>query len=132
MDRAGELAKLEREFKYAVRDFYSLRLSEEQEFFLLNASEPDQVMRLLMKTMPELESLMPQNRYSFISDNIHLASRLKLCAISDLALYSAMKILHGAEFEALPYWRGALDDVRSGRISFADAVANSEDIAWED
>lgn len=131
VDRMGELVGIDREFEHIGSDSPKLDLSEKQEFALINASEPDQVLHLLMNAMPQLRRLMPKNQYSFIADNISSASRLGLCSVSDFVLYSVMVTLRGSDFDVLPYWKTALEDVRVRRISFADAVARSEDIVWE-
>jgi hypothetical protein len=122
--------EIKNEFIY-TGNFCQITLTQEQEFALINASEPDQVLHILLKTMPGLGALMPKNQYCFIADNIRAASRLGLCSVSDFNLYSAMVTLCGADFEALPYWENTLVDVRAERISFAAAVANCEDVALE-
>jgi len=132
VDRTGELVRIEREFQEVDKDCYSLDLSEEQEFSLVSMSEPDQIMHILRMAMPQVEPLISGSSYQIIVDSIHAAANLKLDAISDLALYAAMVILRGVEFEELPYWRDVLPDVRAGKISFANAVANSKDIVGED
>lgn len=66
-----------------------------------------------------------------MADNILSASRLDLCSISDLVLYSAIATLLGENFYALPYWQAALSDVSAKRISFADAVNGCEEVVWE-
>jgi len=132
VDRTGEMVRIEREFQEIGGGCYSLELSEEQEFSLVSMSEPDQVMHILRTAMPRVEQLMSKNSYQIIKDSISAAAHLKLSAVSDLALYAAMAILHGLDFEELPYWRDVLPDVRAGRISFANAVASSEEIFWED
>jgi len=131
VDRTGGIVRIEREFQEIDGDGYSLELNEEQEFSLVSVSEPDQVMHILRTAIPQVESLSSGNIYKIIADSIRAAARLKLGAISDLALYSAMAILRGVDFEELPYWRDVLPDVQSGKITFANAVANSEDIVWE-
>jgi hypothetical protein len=129
-NRMGEVVEIKNEFIY-TGNFCQINLTQEQEFALINASEPDQVLHILLKTMPQLAALMPKNQYCFIADNIRSASRLGLCSVSDFVLYSTMVTLCGADFEALPYWENTLVDVRAERISFAAAVANCEDVALE-
>lgn len=131
VDRVGRLVGIDREFECTEGDFQHLELNEKQEFALINASEPDQVLYLLIKAMPQLGVLMPKNKYGFIANNIFLASRLGLNSVSDFVLYSAMVVLRGRDFEVLPYWKSALENVRTKRISFADAVVGSEDVVWE-
>lgn len=130
VDRMGMIVRIENQF-HEVVSVYKLELSEDQEYLLLSLSQPDQVAHLLRKTMPQIEAISLETSYQIIADSIRAANKLKLDAISDLALYSAMWILRGPHFEELPYWREVLPEVRSSKISFANAVANSEDIVWE-
>lgn len=131
VNRAGEFVGVEKEFRFLKTDFRPLVLTEKQEFALVNASEPDQVLHLLLNAMPRIESLMPRNKYRFIANNITSASALGLNSVADFVLYSAMVAIRGSDFEVLPYWENILPDVRDRRISFADAVAGSEDVSWE-
>lgn len=128
VDRQGHFIKLEQEFRYVKNNYEPLELTEGQEFSLIEASEPDQVIHILDKVMPKVRSSMPKDIYGFVVDNMRSASKSGLIGPIDFALYSIMVATRGINFETLPYWRQAMDNVRAGSISFADAVAESADL----
>ena len=103
-----------------------LRLAEEQEFTLLEASEVDQVQEQLKSAMPELyRTLALPTRYDFLSRHMATAARLGIVASHELALYCGLALLHGEDFASTPPWQTLLERVRQRSVGLSDAVADA-------
>ena len=122
--RTGGLHEVSAEFQMADSFSPPLRLSANQEFALLDASENDQVIEQLKTALPDLYSaLPPSERYEFVTRHVTAAQHLKISATHELALYCAVALTTGDDFASIPLWDEILCKVSAGEVSFADAVA---------
>jgi hypothetical protein len=127
VDRAGNLVGMDTEFDIADQCDLPLQLSKDQEFDLIDASEPDQILALLYEHAPSLLSRVPiSDQYGFVTGCINSAKELGLSSASDLTLYSAVSLKHGVFFGKSAGWKDVLAEVRLNRISFSEAVAAND------
>jgi hypothetical protein len=127
VDRAGKLVGMDTEFDIADQCDLPLQLSKDQEFDLIDASEPDQILALLHENAPSLLSRVPiSEQYGFVTGCINSAKELGLSSASDLTLYSAVSLKHGVFFGKNAGWKDVLAEVRLNRISFSEAVAAND------
>jgi hypothetical protein len=126
-DRCGQLVRAPTSFSPADTFVVPLRLSANQEFALLDASEVDQVAEQLASAMPEnYRGIDGAQRYPFLKHHMAAAIEVDIEATHELALYCGLAMLYGNNFSQLPQWQTLLDKVRSGNINLSDAVANEE------
>lgn len=124
VNRTGGLHQVGAEFQMTDSFSPPLRLSADQEFALLDASENDQVIEQLSAALPDLYSAIPPpQRYEFVARHVAAARQLTISATHELALYCAVALTTGDDFASMPLWEEILGRVNAGKISFADAVA---------
>jgi hypothetical protein len=101
-----------------------LVLSARQEFDLLEACEPDQVLLLLRESVPELiQKLQRSQQYRFVADNVLVAKSVGLRAIEDLVLYNTIVLaLGGTVIESLA-WGNFLQDLKDNLSDFRTLVS---------
>lgn len=130
VDRKGRVVSVNAEFDIVENFELPLQLNEAQEFGLVDASEPDQVLALLRENVPNLLSrLHLVKQYEFVVHNIKAAKDLGLRSTVDLVLYSAVALSQGVEFATGPIWSDLMTDVKSGRIEFAEVVAANDNVS---
>jgi hypothetical protein len=97
--RDEKLAQFDSEFTSSDNNVLPLKLSAKQEFALIEASEPDQVLSLLNNQTPHLlKEMLPAKRHNFIVGCIKEAKTLGLDAPVDFFLYMAIKCIKGDIF----------------------------------
>lgn len=90
---------------------------------LLQASEIDEIAFLLENNAPEkFHELHPVERYRLIQEKMAAASNSGLSTLGDRALYCALALIHGLEFDSQQRWREMLLRVKAGEITLAQAV----------
>jgi aspartate/methionine/tyrosine aminotransferase len=101
-----------------------LKLSADQEAAMLEAAEPDAVLRLLNEhDNAALERLPIQERHAFVVSKIERARGWAVESTADLALYCMLALSEGEDFDERPNWQAALAPVRARKALLADAVA---------
>lgn len=123
VDRSGKFVGHDAEFDPVEKFELPLALSEDQEFQLLEASEPDQVLGVLRENASFLVSSLPlHTQYQYVVRQIQAARELGLSSTVDFVLYSAAALSNGEDFPASSIWAGVFDDVRVNGIPFTEAV----------
>lgn len=126
-DHRGVLREVAAEYAEIGSFTPPLVLTSEQEFALLDASEPDQVDAQLKENILEKYATVPlPERHDFIVRHSACAKEFGIIATFELALYCAMVLMYGEAFATVQPWRSMLEQVRLGTASFADAVAAVE------
>ena len=106
---------------------FLLRLSETQEFALLDASEIDQVAAQLRSMLPDgYAGLGIASRTAFLRRHMAEANSAGIVATHELALYCGLALLYGEDFSRTLRWQALLIKVQSGSATFAEAVAAQE------
>ncbi len=127
VDRKGDLQRVAATFTEIDSHDIPLKLTQEQEGYLIQASEPDQVADLLLSGLPQqYDKLSPIVRHDFIMRRISAARLVGIQAIHELSLYCALALLYGENFASQPHWLVALSIVKSGEQSLAQAVEQVE------
>lgn len=130
IDRAGKLQQIESAFRANYEKETLLRLSADQEFSLIDATEPDRVLSLLQKNVPRLIASIPTpEQHGFTARNIYFATKeCGLRSTSDYVLYCALVLVHGDDFSAKPEWQTVFAKVRSQQGVFAEMAINNNDV----
>lgn len=124
VDRRGQLQHVDAVFSETDPLASPLRLTQEQEHALVDASEPDQIAQMLGERMPDAYRNLPlPERYDFFVRHMNAARRLGIQTTHELSLYCALALLHGEDFAAQEQWQAALQDVQAGKLSLALAAA---------
>lgn len=94
-----------------------LQLCQQQEFDMVEASEPDQVLSLLTSEMPMFLAKLPlEQRHDFIKKNLQQAKKAGLDSVHDFAFYVAAALLSDDElFCSRHSSRRSADDQETGR-----------------
>jgi len=107
----------------------ALQLDAAQFAALLDGTEPDQVAHLLRQRVPEhFLRVEPPARHAFVLRQMQQArSAWQLASTQDFALYCALALLHGEDFALAPVWQQALQRVKVGELTLAQATRQVED-----
>ncbi|CUI03676.1 DUF4123 domain-containing protein [Massilia antarctica] len=123
-DHRGTLQEVETAYAEVSSFKPPLVLTAEQEFALLDASEPDQVDAQLKENIPNLYIGVPiPERHDFIRQHSAAAKRYGIVATHELTLYCATVLMYGEGFADVQPWKALLEQVRTGKVAFVDAVA---------
>lgn len=99
------------------------QLQAEQEDALMQASEPDAVIDVLMRqSQPQLLTLPPAQRYETVRELLHRARAWRLEGPTEQAAYCAMGLAQGRDFDQQEPWPTLLQQVREGRMSWSQAL----------
>lgn len=122
IDRQGELAVIDSEF--SEHDSHAeLVFSEAQEHAILDASFPDELLRILEKDQQDLvESLPPQERYDRVKTLIEQAKTYGIEGAKDLLYFCIVGLSEGDGFDSQPEWANILTKVKTDNLAFADAA----------
>jgi hypothetical protein len=122
IDRQGEVAVIES--SYAPQDaFTALVFTESQEQRILDASFPDELLRILQQDQAELvEEMPPQERYDQVKALVESAKNYKIENTKDLLYFCIVALSEGDDFNEQPKWAEILDKVKTGSASFAEAA----------
>lgn len=124
LNRQGALVKIASDFSQDDMFTSPLRLTEQQEFLMLDASEPDQIADQLQKMMPDIfHNLSISLRYDFICRNASRASAIGISGTYEVALYCGVALLHGEDFSSLPQWAEVVGKVQHRAIKFSTALS---------
>ncbi|MDB5935226.1 MAG: hypothetical protein JWQ01_2570 [Massilia sp.] len=124
VDRSGELRAVEATFSNVDSFCPPLTLSSQQEFDLVEASEPDQVEEQLRLSVPnELRLLPAAERSKVIAAHIAAGRELRITSTRELALYCALALIYGADFSFSPEWASKLEQVRDGKSDLISMVS---------
>ena len=106
---------------------FPLTLTQSQLDSLLQAAEPDFVMQLLRDSYPgTLDRLPRARRHAFVRRQIDAAQSWGLERVNDLASFCVLVLQHGEDFADRLAWQGLRERVRSGRMSWLEALAQGE------
>jgi hypothetical protein len=123
VDREGQLVSFRSVFNISEQYVAPLILSQEQEFALIEASEVDQVLELLRKSVPQVMQALPMpDQYEVVNDAIGTARRDGIESIYMLSMYAAVIISKGKMFKDDPLWNSFLEELKADRIGFSDEV----------
>jgi hypothetical protein len=123
VDREGQLVSFRSVFNISEQYVAPLILSQEQEFALIEASEVDQVLELLRKSVPQVMQALPMpDQYEVVNDAIGTARRDGIESIYMLSMYAAVIISKGKMFMDDPLWNSFLEELKADRIGFSDEV----------
>ncbi len=127
-DRRGDLQRIESSFSSTDLFESPLYLNTEQESYLIEASEPDQIAQLLQSTVPNEYQLLPlPEQHAFITRHMAAAQQIGIKATHELAFYCALALLYGDAFATQPDWHKILqEDVLTGKISLKEAAEQIE------
>lgn len=99
VDRAGKLTSVEAKFNAVDESAVPLELSAEQEFDLIEASDPDRVLASLRDNVPDLIQTQPLSaQYDFVARNLHVARGAGLTSIADFVLYNMVVLIKGLDY----------------------------------
>lgn len=107
----------------------ALQLDATQFGALLDGTEPDQVAYLLRQRVPEpFLRVEPPARHAFVLRQMQQArGAWQLASTQDFALYCALALLRGEDFALTPKWQRALQRVKAGELTLAQATRQVED-----
>jgi hypothetical protein len=105
-----------------------LRLDPTQERAMIEASEPDAVIDLLLSrgTSPLLDHSYPM-RYPIVLGLLQRARAWGIDELPDLAAFSLLALYGPSDFDRLPPWDDLLPRVKSGELTFSAAVERAHD-----
>ena len=129
VNRHGYLQQVKAQFSDEDGYGHPIRLTAEQEYALVDISEPDQVAELLQAGAPdEYEALPRPDRHDFIVRHMTAAKSIGIDATHERAQYCLLALLHGEGFSELKKWHAVLQDVQTGKLNLGQAVARAEEI----
>lgn len=133
IDRCGGLQQIGSNFFACQEAEMPLRLSAAQEFSLVDSTEPDRVLLALRQNAPHLiANISLAEQYNFAVNSIRSAMGYGLESTTDYVLYSVLSLIYGTEFAVRHEWQSVLAKVRSEPGTFAELVANTDDVAiWD-
>jgi len=107
---------------------FPLTLTQAQLDSLLQAAEPDFVMKVLYDSFPgTLDELPRVQRHAFVRRQIEAARRAwGLERVIDFASFCVLVQRHGEDFSNRLAWQGLRERVKSGRMSWLEALAQGE------
>ena len=123
VDRRGDLQKVDATFNETDNHVSPLIFSAAQEAELIDASEPDQVARIVESFVPDLYRAIPiQRRHDFVLRQMDDARRINIQSSNDLAMHCMQALLYGENFATSKNWASTLQQVQSGKINLQQAV----------
>jgi Domain of unknown function (DUF4123) len=122
LSRQGELAVIDSE--YLEQDLATeLVFNDKQEQVILEASFPDELLRILQQDQAELvENMPPQERYDRVKALVKQAQSYGIEGSKDLLYYCIVGLSEGEEFDVTPSWAAILARVKQDKVAFADAA----------
>ncbi len=122
VDRQGELTVINSD--YTAHDaFEELTFTEPQEQAILDASFPDELLRILQQDQTELvQDMPPQERYDNVKALIDQAKHYCIESSKDFLYFCIVGLTEGDDFCMQEKWAELLAKVKSDRISFAHAA----------
>jgi hypothetical protein len=119
VDRQGELAVINSD--YTAHDvFEELTFTEPQEQAILDASFPDELLRILQQDQAELvQDMPPQERYDSVKALIDKAKIYNLESSKDFLYFCIVGLSEGDDFDTQNKWADKLAKVKTGNTSFA-------------
>jgi hypothetical protein len=127
VDRAGKLVSLQTTFDADEKLDYPVEFTEAQEFELIEASEPDQVLALIKEHVPGLISSYPPHlQHEFINRNVRAAREIGLSSVLDFVLYIGVVLMKGDDFINGQSWARVCGDVKEKRLTISDAIEEIE------
>jgi hypothetical protein len=123
LDRQHNLAQLECH-PAAIDTFNApLVLSEEQEEAMLEAAEPDAVLKLLIDfDEPAVNKILPFKRYDYVKQQLSRAQEWGVIVPKEQAIYCMLSLEYGPEFDKAGEWPIKLGEVRTGRTTLAQLM----------
>lgn len=121
IDRTGKLIGFSAKFMDQDEAPQDFSLTQQQEFELVEACEPDQVLTLLRENAPKLlEKVRLQDRYEFVSRHIVIAKREGLDSVSKFSIYMLLVLSKGDDFINDPMREPWIRKIKEDNFEFAD------------
>jgi len=97
-----------------------------QEAAMLDAAEPDAVLKLLLThDAQSLEKVPRAERHAFVVAQIDRSKKWSVESTIDRALYCMIALAEGAQFDVHPHWQQALTRVSQKQTTLAQAVTDA-------
>jgi hypothetical protein len=126
-DRAGKPVSFQTAFNVEEHLHNPMALTPAQEFALIDASEPDQVLALLQENLPDQISRLPlPDQHEFIVRNVQAAREIGLSSTPDFVLYVAVALIKGERYIKGPQWANLCNDAKFKRSSFSEVIGKLE------
>ena len=125
VDRAGKLVSLDATFNVVEELKTPLTLNANQEFDLIDASEPDRVLAALRENALDIIQKQPLSaQHGFVRENIETAKKAGLTSVADLVLYNIVALMMGMDFIKSDAWLDLLREVKSKSVDFLTVVSS--------
>lgn len=127
LDRSGHLAWNETTF--AADDLFHAPLvfSVAQETILIDAGEPDALINLLLRQMPDLIVPVPiPQRHPFVAAQLAQAKQFAITQLSDWVLYTTTALVQGPQFHETAPWREGLLRVAAGKMTLQQVIEENK------
>lgn len=121
--RQGELHAIESEETPQDRHPSPLPLTRDQEAALIDASDVDAMVDLLLnQNHPSLTAALPPEQHDRVEAALTSAKSLAIGNGSDQIAYCALYLELGPGFMEQEPWRNWLHDIKTGKLTFSDAM----------
>ncbi len=122
--RRGELQMIERKPSKSVASFVApLRLSSAEEAAMIDAGEADAMVDLLLnQNNAQLLTMIPPEQYESVSSALAQAHGFAIEQTPDQAMFCAIALALGLDFQTQEPWDKLLQEVKAGRVKFSEAA----------
>lgn len=127
IDRAGLMAEFDAAYAPVETACIPLVLNQQQEFELLDASEPDQVLALLDEQVPGLMAeIAPGQRHGMVVSRMAGAKAVGLHSVFDFVTYTAAFLINGSQFLVEKFPSHVSTDDKENSTLFRQAMMASD------
>ena len=122
--RRGELQMIEQKPSESIASFVApLRLNSAEEAALIDAGEADAMVDLLLnQNNAQLLTMIPPEQYESVNTALTQAHGFAIEHTPDQAMFCAIALALGLDFQAQEPWVKLLQEVKAGRVKFSEAA----------